>query len=97
MSIFSNIGDKLRDLIKTVTVIGIISAIFICLIYEDLIYSRFTDGNSNRVGFMNRLFRIARIMLCFIHNRNKVRGAVKPLLYNLFAKYVSADCCDNRS
>lgn len=44
LSIFSNIGDKLRDLIKTVTVIGIISAIFICLIYEDLIIAGLLTG-----------------------------------------------------
>lgn len=70
LSVFSNIGNKLGDLIKTVTAIG----------------------------FMNRLFSNARFMcFCYIYNRNKIRGAVKPLLFNSFAKYVSADSCNNRS
>lgn len=39
---------------------------------------------------MNRLFSTARVMLCFIHNRNKERGAVKPLLFNL--SYLQNTC-----
>lgn len=44
LSVFSNIGNKLGDLIKTVKVIGIISAILICLIYEDLIIAGLLTG-----------------------------------------------------
>lgn len=44
LSVFSNIGNKLGDLIKTVTVIGFISAILICLIYEDLIIAGLLTG-----------------------------------------------------
>ena len=44
LSVFSNIGNTLGDLIKTVTVIGFISAILICLLYEDLIISGLLTG-----------------------------------------------------
>lgn len=44
LSVFSNIGNKLGDLIKTVMAIGIISAILICLIYEDLIIAGLLTG-----------------------------------------------------
>lgn len=44
LSVFSNIGNKLGDIIKTVTAIGIISAILICLIYEDLIIAGLLTG-----------------------------------------------------
>ena len=44
LPVFSNIGNKLGDLIKTVTAIGFISAILICLIYEDLIIAGLLTG-----------------------------------------------------
>lgn len=44
LSVFSNIGNKLGDIIKTVTAIGFISAILICLIYEDLIIAGLLTG-----------------------------------------------------
>lgn len=44
LSVFSNIGNKLGDIIKTVMAIGIISAILICLIYEDLIIAGLLTG-----------------------------------------------------